>query len=48
MRGTFNEFATDNISIVKKNGQKFEGFKASVQKGKSFFGILRFLSNLKT
>jgi len=36
MRGTFNEFATDNISIVKKNGQKFEGFKASVQKGKVF------------
>ena len=36
MRGLFDEFAKDNISIVKKNGQKFEGLKASVQKGKVF------------
>ncbi len=36
MRGMFEDFANDNISIVKKNGKKFEGLKASVQKGKVF------------
>ena len=36
MNDMFGEFAKDNISIVKKNGQKFEGLKASVQKGKVY------------
>lgn len=36
MRGMFNDFAKDNISVLKKDGQRFEGLKASVQKGKVF------------
>lgn len=36
MRGMFEDFATDNISVIKKDGQKHEGLKASVQKGKIF------------
>lgn len=36
MRGMLNDFAKDNISILKTNGQRFDGLKASVQKGKVF------------
>ncbi|KWS07500.1 MULTISPECIES: hypothetical protein [Pseudomonas syringae group] len=36
MRGMFNDFAKDNISVLKTNGQRFDGLKASVQKGKVF------------
>lgn len=36
MPGNFAEFAKDNISVLKKNGQRFDGLKASVQPGKVF------------
>lgn len=36
MRGMLEEFEKDNISVIKKNGQKHEGLKASVQKGRIF------------
>ncbi|MBP1085347.1 MULTISPECIES: hypothetical protein [Pseudomonas] len=36
MRGMFNDFAKDSISVLKTNGQRFDGLKASVQKGKVF------------
>jgi hypothetical protein len=36
MPGMFTDFAKDNISVLKKTGQRFDGLKASVQKGKVF------------
>ena len=36
MPGNFKEFAKDNISVLKKNGQRFDGLKASVQPGRVF------------
>lgn len=36
MPENFKEFAKDNISVLKKNGQRFDGLKASVQPGKVF------------
>ena len=35
--GMFDDFATDNISIIKSNGQRYDGLKASVQRDKIFF-----------
>ena len=35
--GMFDEFHTDNISIIKSNGQRYDGLKASVQRDKIYF-----------
>lgn len=35
--GMFDDFATDNISIIKSNGQRYDGLKASVQRDKIYF-----------
>lgn len=35
--GQFDEFATDNISIIKSSGQRYDGLKASVQRDTIFF-----------
>lgn len=35
--GMFDDFATDNISIIKSNGQRYDGLRASVQRDKIFF-----------
>ncbi|WP_032632982.1 hypothetical protein [Pseudomonas viridiflava] len=37
MIGIFNDLANDNISILKRNGERFDELKASVQKGQIFF-----------
>lgn len=37
MHNDFDDFATDSITIVKTDGQKFEGLKASVQRDRIFF-----------
>lgn len=33
----FDDVMTDNITIIKKSGERFEGLKASVQRDKIFF-----------
>lgn len=35
--GMFDDFHTDNISIIKSNGQRYDGLKASVQRDKIYF-----------
>ena len=35
--GMFDEFHTDNISIIKSNGQRYDGLKASVQRDMIYF-----------
>lgn len=35
--GMFDDCATDNISIIKSNGQRYDGLKASVQRDEIYF-----------